>query len=110
MVVLENLMIEIIIVLLSMFLGFVAGRLSVSTPPTTKTDAVIRGKVFELVIQRDYKPMECRKICEALGLYTPREHKVVFSELNRLINEETLFVLEEPGTRRLYCNRVRTLA
>lgn len=99
---------ELFVALALLLVGFAFGRRHPNKKQ--KTPHEITVELLNLITQEGCLPMEYREICDTLQVYTKEERRLVFEELIKLVDEETLGISEEIRPRKLYCKRVNILA
>jgi len=92
-------MLTLLIVLLSVTVGFTLGRLQ---PKKTKTPQQITTGILQIFRELEGTPIEYRELCDKLELPTKEELECAFQEIMDLATEGTIVVSEEPRLRRVY--------
>lgn len=92
-------MLTLLIVLLSVTVGFTLGRWQ---PKKTKTPQQITIGILHIFRELEGAPIEYREICDRLGLTTREELECAFQEIMQLATEGTIVVSEESRPRKVY--------
>lgn len=92
-------MLTLLIVLLSVTVGFTLGRWQ---PKKTKTPRQISMGISYIFRELDGAPIEYREICDRLGLVTREELECAFQEIMKLATEGTIVVTDELRSRKVY--------